>query len=344
MASNTPPRQNRLREALERLYDQYPPYFQEYLRRYKEDPTSRVFAPLAEAYRKMGRLDEALQICREGLKHQPDFHGGRVALAKCLFDKQLYDEARVELETVVQLVPENLLAQKILAETHLALGNRPGALHCYRMAQLLSPSDVSIAEKVRLLETGVAVESEPVPAAAVAVDDLVELAEPEVQVAAPVVKASVAPPAIVPQTNTVDAQVAALWDQLSQKSNNEEEPEWDPEKAAEIDALLGAGPEDDDEKEAFQIQHVSHVFADGENAQDQEITTETLGDLYYSQGQFERSLRIYEKIAAQRSTPELRKKLNLCRMRLGVDQESLARRKKIEALQALLSKTREAQA
>src|SRR5580698_2425157 len=91
-------RQNRVREALGRIYDNYPPYFREYLRRFREDPTSRVFAPLAEAYRRMGQVEEAIEICREGLEHHPDFHGGRVALAKCYIDKRLFAEARVELE------------------------------------------------------------------------------------------------------------------------------------------------------------------------------------------------------------------------------------------------------
>jgi hypothetical protein len=47
------------------LYEEYPPYFREYLRRYEEDPTSRVFASLAEAYRKLGRLYDAISICRK---------------------------------------------------------------------------------------------------------------------------------------------------------------------------------------------------------------------------------------------------------------------------------------
>ncbi len=56
MESEKTPRQNRpnrVREALGRIYEHHPPYFREYLRRYQEDPKSRVFAPLAEAYRNL---------------------------------------------------------------------------------------------------------------------------------------------------------------------------------------------------------------------------------------------------------------------------------------------------
>jgi ABC-type multidrug transport system fused ATPase/permease subunit len=65
MNGNRTTNQNRVREALGKIYDQEPPYFREYLRRFKEDPTSRVFAPLADGYRRQGRLDEAIEICRE---------------------------------------------------------------------------------------------------------------------------------------------------------------------------------------------------------------------------------------------------------------------------------------
>src|SRR3954470_1307396 len=126
MDSEKSSRSNRDREALGRIYDQHPPHFREYLRRYKEDPTSRVFAPLAEAYRRLGRVDEAIAICREGLQHHPEFHGGRVALAKCFLEKKMLSEARQELEIVVKQVPENLLAQRLLGDTLVALKEQNG--------------------------------------------------------------------------------------------------------------------------------------------------------------------------------------------------------------------------
>ena len=92
------------------------PQIYEYLRKYQEDPTSRIFAPLAEAYRKAGLVDEAVEIAREGLRFHPTFIGGRVALARCLFDKKLYQDVVDELSNVVRDVPDNLVAQRIIAE------------------------------------------------------------------------------------------------------------------------------------------------------------------------------------------------------------------------------------
>ena len=125
----------------------------EYLRRLQEDPASRVFVPVVEYYRRAGRLDEALDICREGLEHNPDYQVGRVALAKCYLDKKWFTEARAELERVVGVVPESLLGQRLRGDACLALRDRAAALHAYKMAMLLSPSDVGLAEKVHSLET-----------------------------------------------------------------------------------------------------------------------------------------------------------------------------------------------
>ena len=93
-----------------------------YLKKYQEDPGSRVFAPLAEAYRKAGMVNEAIEIAREGLRVHPGFVGGRVALARALFDQQQYQEVIEELSKVIQDVPDNLVAQRLLAESYLMLG------------------------------------------------------------------------------------------------------------------------------------------------------------------------------------------------------------------------------
>src|SRR4051812_37043809 len=94
------------------------PLLYDYLKKYQEDPTSRIFAPLAEAYRKAGLLDDAIEIAQEGLRMHPNFVGGRVALARALFDKKLFDEVIEELGPLIQDVPDNLVAQRLLAESY----------------------------------------------------------------------------------------------------------------------------------------------------------------------------------------------------------------------------------
>ena len=128
------------------------PLIYEYLKRYQEDPSSRIFAPLAEAYRKAGLIDEAIEIAREGLKIHPGFIGGRVALGRALFDKQLYNEVIDEMTVVVRDVPDNLVAQRLLAESCLVLGRVAEALGAYKMLLYFNPQDEEAARLVLELE------------------------------------------------------------------------------------------------------------------------------------------------------------------------------------------------
>lgn len=82
----------------------------------KENPSSRIFAPLSDAYRKIGELDRALEIAREGVKRNPDYIGGRVALARIYRDKGMFREAIEELRIVVERSPENIAAIRLIEE------------------------------------------------------------------------------------------------------------------------------------------------------------------------------------------------------------------------------------
>jgi tetratricopeptide (TPR) repeat protein len=129
------------------------PQIYHYLKKYQADPKSRVFAPLAEAYRKAGLLDEAIEICRDGIRYHPSFIGGRVALARALFDKGDYEATVKELAPVVIDAPDNLVAQKLLAESCLILGRLSEALAAYKVLLFFMPKDEEIAKLVQELES-----------------------------------------------------------------------------------------------------------------------------------------------------------------------------------------------
>lgn len=339
MTSDKTTRQNRVREALGRIYDQQPPYFREYLRRFQEDPTSRVFAPLAEAYRRLGRVDEAIEICREGLEHHPDFHGGRVALAKCFLDKKKYAEAKAELERVVHAVPENLLAQRLLGDANQILGQVHAALHCYKMALLLSPSDVGLAEKVHALEKQAQEISseEDLPAEQDSpAEELAAAASPEPE---PIEEAPPPLPERAGPTPFASPMKDPFTDEEMLAPVNETSYTELGLKSPSVDEILGV-TDDEEAEESFRIEHVSAIFEESRSEKQKEITTATLGDLYFSQGQYDRALRIFEKLQAQRPLPELLRKINACRMKMGVDREAVTRNRKIEALRHILDRVK----
>lgn len=165
------------------------PQIYHYLRRYQDDPTSRVFAPLAEAYRKAGLLNEALEIARDGVRIHPHFVGGKVALGRTLFDLGLFREVVKELEPVILDAPDNLVAQRLLAESYLVLGQVAQSLNAYKTLLFFLPQDREISKIVQEIETkayedGVLVlQNDPIPLRSYSVQDAVKALsqDPEVR-------------------------------------------------------------------------------------------------------------------------------------------------------------------
>src|SRR5262245_47755901 len=98
------------------------PRIDELRRRVQKDPTSIAFAQLAEELRRMGRFQEAIDVCRTGLAHPPSYLSARVTLGRALMELGQLTGARVELEMVIKAAPENLAAIRALAEIHQRRG------------------------------------------------------------------------------------------------------------------------------------------------------------------------------------------------------------------------------
>jgi len=84
--------------------------------RYRENPKGRNFAPLADAYRKAGLIDNAIDLCQAGLQLHPDYVSGHIVHGRCLVDKKDDVGAEAVFRRVLDLDPENILSLKVLAE------------------------------------------------------------------------------------------------------------------------------------------------------------------------------------------------------------------------------------
>ncbi len=78
------------------------------------DPSPRIFAPLAEAYRLSGRLDNALETARCGIEAHPDHVGIRIVLARTIVDSQGRESALSAYGDVLALDSGNPEAQAYL--------------------------------------------------------------------------------------------------------------------------------------------------------------------------------------------------------------------------------------
>ena len=90
--------------------------------RFDENPEGRYFAPLADAYRKTGRLDEAIELIQQGLSRHPDYLSAHIVLGRCYLGKKDDPAAKQTFEGVLALDSENIIALKSLAE----IGERTG--------------------------------------------------------------------------------------------------------------------------------------------------------------------------------------------------------------------------
>lgn len=130
-----------------------------------KNPRSPVFAALAEAYRKMGLIDEALEVTQRGIKHNPEFVSGLVAHAKILLDLKNYTEALVHLKKAHALKPENILALRLMAILHIKLKEHQKALVCQKKLLILNPNDeeaLTFLKKWEFLESSESQSSVPV--------------------------------------------------------------------------------------------------------------------------------------------------------------------------------------
>ncbi|NIM19489.1 MAG: tetratricopeptide repeat protein [Candidatus Latescibacteria bacterium] len=118
----------------------------------RSEPDSLVFAPLADACRKVGRLEEALEICTNGIAHHPDYASGHVVLGKCFYDIGDQDRALDSFQTVLSLDENNLVALKYLGTILAEQGRETAAMEHFKHILALDPENTEIRSKLENLQ------------------------------------------------------------------------------------------------------------------------------------------------------------------------------------------------
>ena len=115
------------------------------MRRHEErlarDPGSLAFAQLADLYRKAGRTQDAIALCRQGLARYPQYATARLILAKAWLAEDRLDEAGGEIRTILEHNPKDVQCLRLAAEVERRRGHVDDAADLLQTVVTLEPGD-----------------------------------------------------------------------------------------------------------------------------------------------------------------------------------------------------------
>ena len=118
----------------------------------KTDPKSRLFYPLAEELRKIGRFEEAEQVLRSGLTYHASYLSAWVGLGRVLREQDKNREASEALAKALQIDPGNVVAARLLAQSYYDLGDKVESIKKYKLVRALLPADEELAMVIERIE------------------------------------------------------------------------------------------------------------------------------------------------------------------------------------------------
>ncbi|MCO4792680.1 MAG: tetratricopeptide repeat protein [Bacteriovoracaceae bacterium] len=261
------------------------PIIQKYQKALMANANSRVFAPLAESYRKLGLYDKAFEVLREGIKRNPDYVLGYLGLAFCYFDKEEFQLVYTTLRPLVHNHRDNLRLQKLFAEACLKLKHIDEALETYKHLLFLNPKDKESAEKVKTLDN---------------VSPVIEVGEPSGASASfDVGKINSTPDSDVDSWVQKDFSNSDL---ESEEDQDEQEDNWTVRNETREDNEEPNILENIEEREYKVVVEKKEETSSKERLvqelEEGPVITHTLVDLYCAQGHFGKAVEILEKILA----------------------------------------------
>ncbi len=123
-----------------------------YLQIITKDPSSTAFVPLAEAYRQIGLLDDALEAARFGTEMLPHFSPGFSTMGRILGQMGRLDESMRAYARALSIDRQSQAALVGLSRLHLVRGERDQARKILQQAQEFHPDDEKISDMLTALD------------------------------------------------------------------------------------------------------------------------------------------------------------------------------------------------
>lgn len=278
-------------------------------KRLEKEPSSLLFVQLAEEYRKIGRLDDAISVCLEGIRYHPNYWSAYVLLAKCYFEKQEFDKAREYLEEALTGLPDNIQAISLMADVYEKLELWDKALDKLKILQLLSPNKLT-ESKIGFIEGKIKKdEIEEPPTVQFSTSLIKEILAKGKETEEEILdkessKASVSQDEIstfikeeVERTAEIQSDLFQVKDDIQQENLGEEleESKIKAEEAKPVELISVVASENKTKNVAITEKEIDKVEQEDQDATT-EISTQTLGEIYASQGYYDKAIKIYQKI------------------------------------------------
>lgn len=123
-----------------------------YLQIFAKDPSSTAFVPLAEAYRQIGLLDDALEAARLGTEMLPHFSPGFSTMGRILGQMGRIDEAMSAYAKALSIDRQSQAALVGVARLHLIRAERDMARKILKQAEEFHPDDEKISDMLNALD------------------------------------------------------------------------------------------------------------------------------------------------------------------------------------------------
>ncbi len=118
---------------------------------YAERPDGLVFARLADAYRKTGDPQRALDLLEEGLSRHPNYFSALIVQGKSFLDLKRSAEAEGAFRRVLELDADNMVALQALAELATDRGELEEAARWYERLVQVDPANEDAAAAFKQL-------------------------------------------------------------------------------------------------------------------------------------------------------------------------------------------------
>lgn len=120
-----------------------------------KNPTSSLFARLADAYLRQGDMNRAIETCRQGLRYRPSYVSGHVVLGKSHFAAGMWEEARRAFNRALHLDPHHTVAIWYLGQIDRTMGWDDLALRNFQKARDLDPLSQSLQRAIEDILTSI---------------------------------------------------------------------------------------------------------------------------------------------------------------------------------------------